>query len=764
MRRKIFIKFLCGLAVLVLVNFGTPVKAEIQDGGTANNLGIYGGNTWDIAIDGDYVYTTASGTPNGFFYSTDAGETWQQPVGNNDFGAGQSVEVDHATGDVYVGLGGDLYKSTDHGATLTLIEEDAGNPVLFGQDTVLAVWNGTVKVSTDHGATFTSAEVDTNVSVRSLATSATSGTFYAVAENTDSVFTLYISTDSGSTWSPMTVLVDEEELTSFSTVRTNPYNADDLTIADDHHLYLSHDAGVTFVEVTNAPASCNTIATWTVTGRLYACSSFSDDNGATWTEMDFDDIVRGPGKTIEVNTENEDILYGDSMSGVTKSVDGGITWVNSYNGILGVNVLAISTTVDKSVAWTSSSNGLAKSTDFNSGNPTWEFPILPCAEERCDPSGIGESVWVKPDDANIVLAGSIGGFIFRSTDAGQTWELADVSSVNDAKFIDSDSGMSFLRPYKFVSDPNDTSIIYVALSGDEIGMVAKSTDSGATWEDLTITDDAPARTLDISALGVLYVGTGFSSSTLKGIYAYTDSNWTLLTGMPTDVDVSSVVIDPDNESIIYATTTGDAVLGADGFYKSTDNGETWEQAEGLTDYYNFSAITVQSSTTPNTLYISCRDNDWHGILLKSSDGGATWGVLYTGLKSETFNSLVFDGLLASSDLGLYKIRTNSALSFKINKKIKTIKVNKGDQITFRSHLTDASTGKNLKNKKIKIYRKYKNGHWKSFRSMKTNTKGIITGKIKVQKLTSFKVSWTPNTQQAEEYVSSLSRVIKVRIK
>lgn len=746
MRRKIFNNLLIGLVVLVLAGFGLQISAEEQDNGVANNLGIYGGNNWDIAVDGDYVYTIADGSPNGFFYSSDAGLTWQQPVGDNDFGSGQAVEVDPTTGDVYVGLGGDLYKSTDHGATLTLIKENAGNPLVFGLDTVIAGWNNELRVSTDAGATFTDTSIADAHSLSYLASSATDGVFYAVGEDNDGLSVLYTSADNGLTWTTMTPSFGAETYTNFQAVHTNPFDATEMALADDHSAWLSFDSGATFTEITNAPASCNNIVTWAADDLLYACSSYSADDGATWAQMDFDALVRGPGKILVVNPLDANILYADSMSGVTKSVDGGTTWVNAYDGILGVNVLDISTTADKTVAWTSSSQGLAKSVDFNAETPTWEFPILPCAVGRCDPSGIGDSVWVKPDDANIVLAGSIGGYIFLSTDAGATWVLAEIENADDAKFIDPDSGMSSVRPYQFVSDPNDSSIIYAALSGPEIGEVVKSTDSGATWEDLAITDDAPAKALAINSAGVLYVETGFSTSTIKGMYKYEADVWTEVAGFPLDEDAASIVIDPDDENIIYASTTQN-------FYKSIDAGVTWTAITGLEDYYNFAAISLQDSTSPNTLYLSCRDNDWHGILLKSSDQGETWGVMYSGLKSETFNTLVFDDLLAGTSTGLYELKSKATL---------TIKAHHSDErISIKSKLKDATTDKVLKNKKVKLYRQIKHKGWRYFRTLTTNSLGAINAHVKVNKTAHFKAIWTPKNNFAHEYTRAVSRTITI---
>jgi hypothetical protein len=730
------------------------VVPEAQQGGIYTSLGLYGGNTWDIAIDGDYIYTIASGTPNGFFYSQDAGATWQQPAGNNDFGSGQSVDVDHATGTVYIGLGGDLYSSTDHGATLTLIQENAGNPLVFGSGTIIGGWNNEVKISTDNGTTWTTATVDATNSVSSLAASKTAGIFYAVAYDGDTLAsTLYVSTNYGATWAAVTT-----GATSFTAVRTNPYNENYLTIGNDNHLWLSSDNGVTFTEITNAPSSCNTITSWTSLGRMYACSSFTDDGGVTWTQMDFTDIVRGPGKTIEVNSANELVLYGDSMSGVTKSTDGGVTWQNSYTGITAVNVEAISYTTDKTTAWVSSTNGLAKTTDFNSVAPTWEFPVLPCAPERCDPSGIGESVWVKPDDSTIVLAGSIGGFIFRSADSGETWVLADAPSIDVDAYIDADTGMNILRPYQFVNDPNDPTIVYAALSSTTVGVLLKSTDSGENWTDMGLIDDAPAHSIAVSETGIIYVGAGNSGTETKGVYKYSNDTWEKLTGISEIVNINSIMIDPDDENILYVAASGDSTQGKDGFYKSIDAGANWTKIDGLTDYYEFSSITIQNSTTPNTLYVSCRDDESHGILLKSSDLGETWGVLYTGLKSETFNTLVFDGLVVGSEHGLFSLKSKAHFKSMSNRH-----VSEGAAVRLSSTLKDKTTKKLLKNKKVILYQKH-GTKWQIKSIKNTNSLGKVHFSFAANNTHKYRMTWKPRHKFAHEYARTDSKAVTITVK
>jgi photosystem II stability/assembly factor-like uncharacterized protein len=612
-----------------------------------------------------------------------------------------------------------------------------------------------VSISSDNGVTFTNVTIAAGEYIMSFAASKTLGTFYAVTRNsTTSVSKLYVSTDSGATWTAVAV---DSSVTSYTNVNADPYNEQILTLSGDNDLWLSTNAGSTWTKMGVSPArSCGNFSLWTST-RWYACAGYSTDNGTTWTDMDtHTNVMRGPGKTVVVNPADVNVLYGDCMSGVCKSIDGGLTWRNSLDGITGVNVLAISQTRDKGTVWISSSNGLGKSTNFTSANPTWTWPVLPCDPlSRCDSSGIGEAVWVKPDNADIVLAGSIGGWVYLSTNGGTTWTGQIPTVVDLAKF--KTGSWNNLRPQHFISDPTDPTIVYLAMVDpiSHLGAVLKSTDTGVTWTDMAITSDAPATRLAMTNTGILYAGTGEGrlTTTTKGVFKYESGAWTQLTGIDSRLNITGLMVDPEVQTTVYAAASNDlAPLQEDGFYKSTDAGVTWKKIIP-TGYTRFGAITVQRSTSPNTLYMPAVDSLGHGVLLKSSDSGETWGMLYQGLKSETYTSVLFDGLVLGGMRGLNAVKSRAKMSDL--KSTASIAV-KGKLRTIRGVLQDATTKKILKNKTIGIYRQA-GKNWKLAGVIKTNTKGAFTANVRPTKTTKYRLTWTPSKSDRAEYTSSTSR-------
>ncbi|MFH1171036.1 MAG: sialidase family protein, partial [bacterium] len=629
------------------------------------------------------------------------------------------------------------------------------------QGKLLSAWNGVAYISSDNGATFTQVTIAAGENIMSYAASKTVGTIYAVTRNDSTgVSKLHISVDGGVTWAAM--MVDASN--PFTNVNANPYDANILTLSNDNALWLSTNAGAVWTKMGVSPArSCGTFSLWTST-RWYACAGSSTDNGTSWVDFDtHTNVMRGPGKVVVVNAADETILYGDCMSGVCKSTDGGLTWHNSLDGITGVNVLAISQTTNKSTVWIASSNGLGKTDNFTSAAPDWTWPILPCDPDpaaRCDSSGIGESVWVKPDNANIVLAGSIGGWIYRSTNGGTTWTAQIPSVVNVAKF--KTGSWNNLRPKHFINDPADPNTVYLAMFDpiDHNGAVLKSTDAGVTWADLAIADDAPATVLSRTTTGVLYAGTGEgkSTTTVKGVYKYENSAWTKLTGIDTRLNIMSVMVDPEVQTTVYAAASNDlAPLQEDGFYKSIDSGVTWTKIVP-TGYTDFGTITVQRSTLPNTLYMSAIDSATHGVLLKSSDAGATWGILYTGLKSETYTSALFDGLVAGNKHGVFGIK--SKVEFK---SLASKKIQKGKTALISTTLRDKATKKLLKNKKVTLYKKV-GKVWKFQSTHTTNSKGLVRFITKPSKTAQYRLVWKPVKTDKAEYASLTSNVITVTVK
>jgi large repetitive protein len=140
-------------------------------------------------------------------------------------------------------------------------------------------------------------------------------------------------------------------------------------------------------------------------------------------------------------------------------------------------------------------------------------------------------------------------------------------------------------------DPSDPNVIYISTAG---GGAWKTKNGGLTWTPLFETADAMftgAITVAPNNPSVIYLGTGETNNSGDsfygtGVYKSTDSGrtWSLLTNVVGGANpllgtaVSRIVVDPDNENLIYVSTSNTAVNnnaapGSGGVWRF--NGSTW---------------------------------------------------------------------------------------------------------------------------------------------------------------------------------------------
>lgn len=195
--------------------------------------------------------------------------------------------------------------------------------------------------------------------------------------------------------------------------------------------------------------------------------------------------------------------------------------------------------------------------------------------------------------------------------------------------------------------PTNPRIIYVGTAG---GGVWKSNDAGTTFN--PIFDDY-CQSIGAVAVdpnnpdNVIYVGTGEtwtrnSISVGDGLYKSKDggTTWNKL-GFDKSEHIANIAVNPNNSDEVYVAVLGALWSDSDerGVYKSSDAGATWtkilyvDQRTGCADF-------VMDPNDPNTLYASMwefRRTGWSfesggdkSALYKSTDAGATWNKIHNG--------------------------------------------------------------------------------------------------------------------------------------
>ena len=219
--------------------------------------------------------------------------------------------------------------------------------------------------------------------------------------------------------------------------------------------------------------------------------------------------------------------------------------------------------------------------------------------------------------------------------------------------------------------PTDPMIIYAGSAG---GGVWKSNDAGTTF--YPIFDDH-AQSIGAVELdpndpnNTIYVGTGEpwprnSVSVGDGLYKSTDggNNWKKI-GLENSERIANIIVNPKNSNEIFVAVLG--ALWSDsnerGVYKSSDGGVTWENILYLNESTGCADLAIDPSN-PNILYASMwefRRTGWsfnsggdNSALYKSTDGGKNWKKIHNGFPEGKLGRLAI-GVAKSNPNTLYTV-------------------------------------------------------------------------------------------------------------
>jgi photosystem II stability/assembly factor-like uncharacterized protein len=230
-------------------------------------------------------------------------------------------------------------------------------------------------------------------------------------------------------------------------------------------------------------------------------------------------------------------------------------------------------------------------------------------------------VWVGTGEANIFRSSMAGSGVYKSIDAGKTWQHMGLAGTYTISRI--------------VIHPENPDIVYVAASGHEWTNnkergVYKTTDGGKTWDNVLYIDEKTGAidlVLDPSDSNTLYAATwqrvrkkwndprnepGYSGST---IYKTTDAGKTwesIVNGLPPAKYRGRIGLDiaRSNPSVLYAFVDNYEVIGQwpegelDSYgrprrgmikgatvYRTDDKGKTWRQVSQDNQYMQHLSAT-----------------------------------------------------------------------------------------------------------------------------------------------------------------------------
>jgi photosystem II stability/assembly factor-like uncharacterized protein len=245
---------------------------------------------------------------------------------------------------------------------------------------------------------------------------------------------------------------------------------------------------------------------------------------------------------------------------------------------------------------------------------------------------------VKPDDENTILAGFSGGGLFKSTDGAVNWHpVFDDNpelSIGDIVFSPTQPNLAFAG----TGDPNMPSIVF---NGNGI---YKSTDAGETWQHLPngptgIVSKVLIHPSNPDILWAATMGNPYVRDNDRGVYKSTDggNSWTQVLFVSNQTGASDLAFSPANPDILYASfwdrirsNFESVAYGPNAkVFKSTDGGLTWTQLGGglPTGVMGRTGLAV-SHTNPDKVYVVYIDSlHTPGGLYKTVNGGNTWTSL-----------------------------------------------------------------------------------------------------------------------------------------
>lgn len=248
--------------------------------------------------------------------------------------------------------------------------------------------------------------------------------------------------------------------------------------------------------------------------------------------------------------------------------------------------------------------------------------------------GRSATVTGVPGKPNLFYFGSVGGGVWRTTDAGNTWE-----NISDGFFGGSIGAVA-------VSEW-DNNVIYVGGGEKTVrGNVSygygmyKSTDAGKTWTHIGLKESRHIPRIRIhpknpDLVYAAVLGDLFKSSEERGVYRSEDGGktWKRILFANADAGAVDLVMDPNNARVLYAATWRirrtpySLESGGEGSYlwKSTDGGDTWtniSKNEGLPKG-TWGIVGVSVSPVNSNRVYAIIEND-NGGVYRSDDAGKTW--------------------------------------------------------------------------------------------------------------------------------------------
>jgi photosystem II stability/assembly factor-like uncharacterized protein len=269
-----------------------------------------------------------------------------------------------------------------------------------------------------------------------------------------------------------------------------------------------------------------------------------------WTALGPDG---GDVRSLAYDPQNPDhIFLGTSTGTLFTSTDGGHSWSRFAHLGSGDDYVIDHLAIDPqssnkmyAAAWSVENQRSGDMFRSDDAGKTWE--TIPYMHGRSI-----RAMAIAPSDSKTLVAGALDG-VFRSSDGGKNWQK--ISAVSqDIHNIES-----------IAIDPKNPDVVYAGTWH----LAWKTSDGGATWHHIN-------------------------------------------KGMIEDSDVFSIIVDSSNPSVVFASACS-------GIYKSQTAGDSFQKIQGIPFSARRTRVLKQDPSNPAIVYAGTTEGLW-----KTADAGKTW--------------------------------------------------------------------------------------------------------------------------------------------
>ncbi len=240
-----------------------------------------------------------------------------------------------------------------------------------------------------------------------------------------------------------------------------------------------------------------------------------------------------------------------------------------------------------------------------------------------------------PGEPNHFYFGAVDGGVWESLDAGRTWnpifDRQDIGSIGSIAVAPS-------APRTIYVGTGEADMRSDIAYGD--GMY-KSTDGGKTWAHVGLSDtkqigDIAVDPHDPNVVYVAALGHPYGPNAERGVFKTTDGGrtWNKVLYKDANTGATALALEPGNPNVVYAAlwqtrrppwnVYPPSNGPGSGLYKSTDGGATWAQlTTGLPANVARIGLSI-SAAAPHRVYANVDSSAGHGGIYRSDDEGATW--------------------------------------------------------------------------------------------------------------------------------------------